>query len=76
MYMGRHIFYTGNLSRDIDCFLESEDAAEAEALENAPRCAHCDMPILEEFAVCIEGNFYCDDCLSGALRKRTDCVCV
>ena len=40
------------------------DAEQTEWLEKRPRCAECHEHIQQEKAVCIQGNFYCDDCLA------------
>jgi formylmethanofuran dehydrogenase subunit E len=39
-------------------------------LEQLPRCCHCDEPIQQETAVCIDGAWYCDECLENSLRRE------
>jgi formylmethanofuran dehydrogenase subunit E len=34
-----------------------------------PECCHCGEPIQQERAVRIDGNWYCDDCLSDYFRE-------
>ncbi len=44
------------------------DQAHEEWLETRPVCEHCEEPIQDECAVCIDDKWYCDECLSK-LRK-------
>lgn len=32
-------------------------------LDSLPKCERCDEPIQQEKAVCIDGKYYCDECL-------------
>ncbi len=36
-----------------------------------PVCAECGQPIYQEFAVMIDGRFYCDECIS-MLRRAVE----
>lgn len=40
------------------------DDEQTEWLEKRPRCGECREHIQQEKAVCIQGIFYCDDCLA------------
>ena len=44
------------------------DAEQTKWLESLPKCAECGEPIQQEDAVCLEGRFYCDECL-GTMRR-------
>lgn len=51
---------------------EMHDREEAKWLESLPKCKCCGHPIQQEQAVCIEGDYYCEDCEDEAwdrLRK-------
>jgi late competence protein required for DNA uptake (superfamily II DNA/RNA helicase) len=39
------------------------DREQSRRLEKLPVCYRCDNPIQQERAVCIEGLWYCDDCI-------------
>ena len=39
------------------------DAKQARRLAQLPTCERCGEPIQQERAVCIEGFWYCDECL-------------
>ena len=39
------------------------DREQARKLEQLPTCERCGHPIQQEWAVCIEGFWYCDDCI-------------
>ena len=39
------------------------DRERQERLERLPRCANCEEHIQQEKAVCINGDYYCDECL-------------
>lgn len=39
------------------------DAEQTAWLEQLPVCEECGEPIQQEDAVCINGNWYCDECL-------------
>lgn len=39
------------------------DAEQARRLAQLPTCERCGEPIQQERAVCIEGFWYCDECL-------------
>ena len=52
------------------------DAMERDAeferwLKTRPVCTYCGEPIQEESAVCIDGEWICDECLEG-MRKDTN----
>lgn len=47
------------------------DAEQEEWLEHLPVCEECGEPIQQEFAVCLHGHWYCDDCLD-AMREDTE----
>ncbi len=41
-------------------------------LDSLPVCKECDQPIQQETAVCIKGNYYCDDCLDDLRESIGD----
>lgn len=43
---------------------DRHDAEQSEWLEKRPKCAECGHPIQEECAVCINGDYYHDDCIN------------
>lgn len=45
-----------------DVWLAHEEQMEQQ-LEQLPVCFHCEQPIQQETAVCLDGTFYCDECL-------------
>lgn len=44
---------------------------EEEWLKSRPICAECGEPIQDEVATCINGTWYCDECMK-AFRRYTD----
>ena len=42
---------------------ERHDREQARLLERLPTCERCGNRIEQELAVCIDGFWYCDDCL-------------
>ncbi len=42
---------------------ERYDAEQQEQLDKLPKCVECGEPIQQEFAVCINDDWICDDCL-------------
>lgn len=42
---------------------ESRDRMQAKWLKNLPTCEYCGEAIQQERAVCIDGYWYCDECL-------------
>lgn len=47
---------------------ERHEAKKQRWLDSLPVCEHCHHPIQQERAVCINGDWYCDECLDE-LRK-------
>jgi formylmethanofuran dehydrogenase subunit E len=47
------------------------DAEQARKLAKLPTCQRCGDAIQQERAVCIEGFWYCDECLES-YRKEID----
>ena len=41
-----------------------------EQLKKLPKCHVCGEPIQDDYAVCIDDNWYCDNCISD-MRKYT-----
>lgn len=39
------------------------DTEQEEWLDSLPKCEHCGEPIQQEKAVCIDGKYFCDECL-------------
>ena len=50
---------------------ERHDREQARKLAKLPICERCGNAIQQERAVCIEGFWYCDDCLEY-YRKEVD----
>lgn len=44
------------------------DAEQQEKLDKLPICSECEEHIQQEDAVCIHGEWFCDDCLND-MRK-------
>lgn len=51
-----------NVPDNYDVWLVHEEQTEKQ-LEQLPVCFHCEQPIQQETAVCLDGTFYCDECL-------------
>lgn len=51
-----------NIPDNYDVWLAHEEQKEQQ-LENLPVCVHCEQPIQQETAVCLDGLYYCDECL-------------
>ena len=47
------------------------DAEQHEKLKKLPKCSECGEHIVQEAAVCIDGKWYCDQCLKD-MRKWLD----
>ncbi len=41
------------------------DYEQQKALARLPKCCRCLMPIQQDDAVCIDGEYYCDECLDS-----------
>ena len=54
------VILTGDPIKDF----EKHDAEQQERLKKFPVCKLCDHPIQQEDAVCFNGRWYCDECLS------------
>lgn len=39
------------------------DKEQQKRLDRLPECDNCGYPIQQEDAVCIDGKYYCDECL-------------
>lgn len=48
------------LPDNLDLF-EAHDREQEEQLERLPKCKCCGYPIQQEKAVCIDGDYYCED---------------
>ncbi len=48
---------------------ERHDREQARRLAHLPTCERCGDAIQQERAVCIEGFWYCDDCLEHYRRE-------
>lgn len=53
--------WTGDPIKDF----ERHDREEQRWLETKPKCCLCDQHIQQEDVVCIDGDYYCDDCLKN-----------
>lgn len=62
------------MSISCDPFLDADrrDAEQERALERLPRCTRCRYRIEDEDAVCIDGDWYCDECLKELRRSIGD----
>lgn len=40
---------------------EAHDREQEEWLQSLPKCHHCGEPIQQEKAVCIDGDWYCEE---------------
>jgi formylmethanofuran dehydrogenase subunit E len=59
------------LSDDPVADFERHDREQARRLAKLPTCQRCGDAIQQERAVCIEGFWYCDDCLEKYRREVT-----
>ena len=50
---------------------EANERRLEQQLASLPVCEHCGNPIQQEDAVCLDGAWYCDDCLKNN-RKDTE----
>lgn len=50
-------------------FFDQYDAEQSAKLEMLPRCCDCDEPIQQEDAVFLNGDWYCDACLTSYRRE-------
>lgn len=48
------------------------DMEEQMWLERLPKCAECGKPIQQEYAVKIDDNWLCDECLESMRRRVGD----
>ena len=48
---------------------EAHDREQAIKLAQLPTCERCGNPIQQEWAVCIDGCWYCDDCIEFYQRE-------
>lgn len=62
------MFLSDNPVADFDRW----DRQQNKLLERLPRCRRCGKPIQQERAVCIEGIWYCDECLDDYRRDVVD----
>lgn len=62
------IFYSADLNRDIDRYLEDQDAQ----IRDLPRCCECEEPIQDDCLYEFGGNLYCADCVDLNHRRYTD----
>jgi hypothetical protein len=54
---------------DIWCYHQAEkEKAEA----RLPVCCHCDKHIGDDFLYYIEGDIYCEECMTDEFRRPTD----
>lgn len=44
---------------------EEKELKDQKWLDKLPKCSCCGEPVQQEDAVCIDGDWYCDDCLNG-----------
>ena len=57
-----------NIPDNHDIWQANEERRERE-LEQLPKCARCEDPIQQERAVCIDGVWYCDECLEDCRKE-------
>lgn len=48
---------------------QAHDMEQEERLADLPVCKCCGHPIQQEQAVCIEGDYYCEDCEDEAWER-------
>lgn len=53
------MYYTDDPVRDAERYYEEQE----KALEKLPRCSQCDSYIQQDYAVYINGEYICDDCI-------------
>lgn len=56
---------------NLDMF-ERHDAEQERNLAKLPVCNCCDEPITDEHAYCIEGTWYCEQCMHDYFRKEVE----
>lgn len=57
------MFYSDNPVMDADNYNNYME----ERLNMLPKCTCCGYPIQQEEALCIDGNYYCDDCVEDMI---------
>ena len=51
---------------------EQHDAEQQAELDKLPECCYCEEPIQQEFAIYINDEWYCDNCLETHFRKEVE----
>lgn len=62
-----YLYRTDNPIADFDRY----DREQSRRLARLPKCAICREPIQQEYAVCIDGVYYCGECLDD-LKEYLD----
>ena len=60
------MFYSSNPVADFERY----DAQQEAELDKLPVCVCCEQPIQEEYGFCIDGDWYCEECLNAEFRKE------
>ena len=60
------MFYSSNPVADFERY----DAQKEAELDKLPVCVCCEQPIQEEYGFCIDGDWYCEECLNAEFRKE------
>ena len=60
------MFYSSNPVADFERY-DTEQEAE---LDKLPVCVCCAQPIQEEYGFCIDGDWYCEECLNAEFKKE------
>ena len=62
----KKMFYSSNPVADFERY----DAEQEAELDKLPVCVCCEQPIQEEYGFCIDGDWYCEECLNAEFRKE------
>lgn len=55
---------------DFDVYMaDQRDRDEAKWLESRPICAYCGEHIQEEYALCLDGDWICEDCVKENMKE-------
>ena len=57
------MYRTNDPEADLKRWLEDETEKEMKYLAKLPKCSECKEPIQQDDAVCLNGKWYCDECL-------------
>lgn len=57
---------------DYNDLLDDYEAEREKELEKLPECCYCGEHIQQDSAICINDEWYCDDCLNDNFRRSVE----